>query len=51
MRRVLGGHSTNATTRPRSAVEPGVKPWQIQQAADAVRIYRYQYRRATNDAK
>ena len=24
----------------------GVKPWQIQQAADAVRIYRYQYRGA-----
>jgi len=22
----------------------GIKPWQIQQAADAVRIYRYQYR-------
>ena len=22
----------------------GVKPWQIQQAADAVRIYRYQFR-------
>jgi hypothetical protein len=22
----------------------GVKPWQIQQAADAIRIYRYQYR-------
>jgi len=24
----------------------GTKPWQVQQAADAVRIYRYQYRRA-----
>ena len=24
----------------------GVKPWQIQQAADAVRIYRYQFRGA-----
>jgi integron integrase len=24
----------------------GIKPWQIQQAADAVRIYRYQYRGA-----
>ena len=22
----------------------GIKPWQIQQAADTVRIYRYQYR-------
>ena len=22
----------------------GVKPWQVQQAADAIRIYRYQYR-------
>ena len=22
----------------------GIKPWQIQQAADAVRIYRFQYR-------
>ena len=24
----------------------GTKPWQLQQAADAVRIYRYQYRGA-----
>ncbi len=29
----------------------GVKPWQIQQAADAVRIYRYQYRRASDDGE
>jgi len=27
----------------------GAKPWQVQQAANAVRIYRYQYRRAGND--
>ncbi len=25
---------------------PGTKPWQLQQAADAIRIYRYQYRGA-----
>ena len=29
----------------------GVKPWQIQQAADAVRIYRYQYRRPNDDGE
>jgi integron integrase len=28
----------------------GVKPWQIQQAADAVRIYRYQYKGADKDS-
>jgi hypothetical protein len=28
-----------------------IEPWQIQQAADAVRIYRYQYRRATDDGE
>lgn len=28
-----------------------VKPWQIQQAADATRIYRYQYRRASDDGE
>lgn len=27
----------------------GTKPWQLQQAADAVRIYRYQYRAAGDD--
>jgi len=27
----------------------GIKPWQIQQAADAVRIYRYQYRGSGED--
>lgn len=27
----------------------GVKPWQLQQAANAVRVYRYQYRRASKD--
>jgi integron integrase len=27
------------------AERPGTKAWQIQQAADAIRIYRYQYRR------
>ena len=27
----------------------GVKPWQLQQAANAARIYRYQYRRASKD--
>ena len=29
----------------------GVKPWQIQQAADAVSIYRYQYRGASGDGE
>ena len=29
----------------------GVKPWQIQQAADAARIYRYQYRGASDDGE
>lgn len=29
----------------------GVKPWQVQQAADAVRIYRYQYRRAQGNGE
>jgi len=28
-----------------------IKPWQIQQAADAVRIYRYQYRMASDDGE
>jgi hypothetical protein len=28
-----------------------VKPWQIQQAADAARIYRYQYRGAKDDGR
>ncbi len=29
----------------------GVKPWQIQQAADAVRIYRYQFRGAQQSSR
>ena len=29
----------------------GLKPWQIQQAADSVRIYRYQYRGASDDGE
>ena len=29
----------------------GVKPWQIQQAADAGHIYRYQYRRANEEGE
>ena len=29
----------------------GIKPWQIQQATDAVRIYRYQYRGASDDGE
>ena len=29
----------------------GTKPWQLQQAADAIRIYRYQYRGAQDDGK
>ena len=29
----------------------GVKPWQIQQAGDAVRIYGYQYRGASDDGE
>ena len=29
----------------------GIQPWQIQQAADAVRIYRSQYRRAKDDGE
>ena len=29
----------------------GVKPWQIQQAADAIRIYRYQFRGANADGE
>ena len=29
----------------------GVKPWQVRQAGDAVRIYRYQYRGAHKDAE
>jgi hypothetical protein len=29
----------------------GVEPWQMQQAADAVRIYRYQYRGASDDGE
>ena len=29
----------------------GVKPWQIQQDADAARIYRYQYRGASDDGE
>jgi len=27
----------------------GTKPWQLQQAADAVRIHRYQYRGASSE--
>jgi hypothetical protein len=30
---------------------PGIKAWQIQQAADAIRIYRYQYRGANEDGE
>ena len=29
----------------------GVKAWQIEQAADAIRIYRYQFRRANADGE
>ena len=29
----------------------GIKPWQVQQAANAVRIYRYQYRRGARDSR
>ena len=29
----------------------GVKPWQIQQAVDAARIYRYHYRGASDDGQ
>ena len=29
----------------------GVKPWQIQQAANAVRVYRYQYRQAKTESQ
>jgi|GEM_PF-1368280 len=29
----------------------GTKPWQLQQAADAIRIYRYQYRGAKDDGE
>jgi integron integrase len=29
----------------------GTKPWQLQQAADAIRIYRYQYRGAQDDGE
>lgn len=29
----------------------GTKPWQLQQASDAIRIYRYQYRGANNDGE
>ena len=28
-----------------------IEPWQVQQAADAVRIYRYQYRGASDDGE
>ena len=29
----------------------GMKPWQLQQASDAIRIYRYQYRGAKDDGE
>lgn len=29
----------------------GTKPWQFQQASDAIRIYRYQYRDAQDDGE
>ena len=28
-----------------------IKPWQVQQAADAVRLYRYQYRGANPEGR
>ena len=49
-----GGHTSEQTLdmfRAEIGKGVGVKPWQVWQAADAARIYRYQYRGVSDDGQ